>query len=76
MARFEDIFSEDDDIDLDDVVDDDDESQEQRTLDKAKKLKEKNVAKQVEMNLCMNIFLQRCVCIAVARRVFLIVYSP
>ncbi len=76
MARFEDIFSELDDFDLDDVVDDEDESQEQRALDKAKKLKEKSVAKQVEISLCMNIFLQRCVFIAVSRRVFLIVFSP
>ncbi len=53
-------------MDFDEVADDEEESQEQRALEKAKKMKEKNVAKQVEIGLCMNIFLQRCVCCCTA----------
>jgi hypothetical protein len=39
--------------------DDDEESQEQNALNKEKKLKAKKLANEVEMNLCMNILLQR-----------------
>ena len=39
--------------------DDDEESQEQNALNKEKKLKAKKLANKVEMNLCMNILLQR-----------------
>jgi hypothetical protein len=67
VARFEDILDEFDDAD--EVVEDEEESQEQRALEKAKKMKDKNVAKQVEISLCMNIFLQRCVCCAFTVRV-------
>jgi hypothetical protein len=75
VARFEDILDEFDDVDFDEVVDDEEESQEQRALEKAKKMKEKNVAKQVEISLCVNIFLQRCVCCCTATSTcFIIVF--
>jgi hypothetical protein len=62
VARFEDIFAEDDDIDVGDFdEDDDDESQEQNALNRERKMKAKKLANQVEMNLCMNIMLQRYV---------------
>ncbi len=60
MARFEDIFSESDQVDFDGAdADDDEETQEQNALNRERRLKEKNLAKQVEINLCRNIFLQR-----------------
>ena len=60
MARFEDIFSESDQVDFDDAdAGDDEETQILIALNRERKLKEKNIAKQVEINLCRNIFLQR-----------------
>ena len=60
VARFEDIFREDDGLEVDAFdEDDDEESQEQNALNKEKKLKAKKLANEVEMNLCMNILLQR-----------------
>ncbi len=60
VARFEDIFREDDGVEVDAFdEDDDEESQEQNALNREKKLKAKKLANEVEMNLCMNILLQR-----------------
>ncbi len=60
VERFADIFAEDDDLDADCFdEDDDEESQEQTALNKLRRIKAKQLANQVEMNLCMNILLQR-----------------
>ena len=60
VTRFEDIFGEADDVDFDDDdADDDQETQDQKALNKERKSKDKNILKQVEINLCRNIFLQR-----------------
>jgi hypothetical protein len=60
VARFEDIFSESDQVDFDDAdAGDDEETQEQIAMNRERKLKDKDLAKQVEINLCRNIFLQR-----------------
>ena len=76
VERFADIFAEDDNLDADGFDDDDDEeSQEQNALNKERRIKAKKLANQVEMNLCMNILLQRYVCgsIALAQSTILMV---